>query len=75
MERTSGFSPMASARQPHMDRTGQHFADLGAACLLAATRVVVSVPWASLLPAMVGMDPRGHRAQLRPSRLLRAAVP
>ncbi|RYC30270.1 MFS transporter [Lichenibacterium minor] len=39
----------------HMNRTGQHLANLATTCLLAAAGFVVSVLWGSLAPAMVGI--------------------
>jgi MFS family permease len=39
----------------HMDRTGQHLANLAATCLVAAAGFVISVLFASLVPAMIGM--------------------
>ena len=39
----------------YMDRTGQHLANLAATCLVAAAGFVISVLFASLVPAMIGM--------------------
>lgn len=39
----------------HMDRTGRHLANLAATCLVAAAGFVISVLFASLVPAMIGI--------------------